>query len=90
MKAPLALALLAVPALLILNVPALAKYAPVEPQRPLAISADDTAIATGPSGALLERNYFNAPQTPSEFGRGTSCRVQFSPFEKTRLARTCH
>jgi hypothetical protein len=89
MKAPLAFALFAVAALLILNVPAQAKPSPVEPQRVIAISVDDTAIATGPAGALLEANYFNAAP-PAAYSPRNSCRMQFSMFDKTRLARVCN
>jgi hypothetical protein len=84
----LAFALLATPALVMLSAPAQAKPSPLEPQRVIAISADDTAIATGPTGALLEANYFNAPPPPTSGQR--ACRLQFNVFEKTRLARACN
>lgn len=62
----------------------------VGPSLPVvAISVDDTAIATGPAGALLESNYFNAPSPTPNFGRGNSCRAPVSLFEKTRLAQAC-
>ena len=72
---------------LALTAPAQGKLVVGAPQPAIAISVDDTAIATGPAGALLESNYFNAPQPA--FGRGNSCRAPVSLFEKTRLARLC-
>ncbi len=87
MKTPVAFALAT--AVLALAAPAQAKLTVGEPQRIIAVSADDTAVATGPAGALLESNYFNAPQSQPAFGRGNSCRLPLSIFEKTRLARTC-
>jgi hypothetical protein len=39
---------------------------------------------------LLELNYFNAPPTTSASGRGNSCRLPQSLFEKTRLAESCN
>ena len=70
--------------------PAQAKLTTGEPFPFIAFSVDDTAVATGPAGALLESNYFNAPQTTSAFGRGNSCRLPQSLFEKTRLAESCN
>jgi hypothetical protein len=75
---------------LALTASAQAKLVVGEPQQVSAISAGDTAIATGPSGALLESNYFNAPQSPLAFGRGNSCRLPLSLLEKTRLAQSCN
>ncbi len=87
MKAPIVLLLLA--SGFTLAAPAQAKLVTGEPQQVIAISPDDTAVATGPAGALLESNYFNAPPAPSTFGQGNSCRLPLSLFDKTRLARTC-
>ncbi len=70
--------------------PTQAKLVVGQPQPVIAISVDDSAIATRPSGALRESNYFNAPQLPSTFGRGNSCRLPPSLFEKTRLAQSCN
>jgi hypothetical protein len=47
---------------------------------------NDTEVNTGPSGALLERNYFQAPQP--QFN--VSCRLQLSVFDKTRLTDICN
>jgi hypothetical protein len=90
MKAPIIFALGLAPVLLASAGSAQAKLVVGEPQAALAVSVDDTAIATGPSGALLESNYFNAPQAPTTFGRGNSCRLPLSLFVKTRLAQSCN
>lgn len=83
--AALSLSLLAVAA------PAQAKLVTGTAQRVVAVSVDDTAIATGPAGTLLESNYFNAPQAaPAGYGSMKSCRLPLSLFEKTRLARACN
>ena len=74
---------------LALTAPAQGKLVVGAPQPAIAISVDDTAIATGPAGALLESNYFNAPQPSLTFGRGNSCRAPLSLFQKTRLAQAC-
>lgn len=74
----------------LLAVPAQAKLVTGDPQPVIAISADDTAIMTGPAGALIESNYFNAPQARIGLGRNNSCRLPLGLFEKTRLARACN
>lgn len=88
MKAPIIFALALAPVLLAW--PAQAKLVVGQPLPVIAISVDDTAIATGPSGALLESNYFNAPQPSLTSRRGNSCRLPLSLFEKTRLAQSCN
>lgn len=71
--------------------PVQAKLVTGAAQPAIAISVDDTAIATGPAGTLIESNYFNAPQAPLGFGSNLkSCRLPLSLFEKTRLARACN
>ena len=47
---------------------------------------NDTDVNTGPSGALLERSYFEAPQPQLN----VSCRLQLSVFDKTRLTEACN
>jgi hypothetical protein len=47
---------------------------------------NDTEVTTGPSGALLERSYFEAPQPQLN----VSCRLQLSVFDKTRLTHACN
>lgn len=76
--------------LLALAEPAQAKLVTGAMQPVIAISVDDTAIATGPAGALIESNYFNAPQAPVGHGSLKSCRLPISLFEKTRLAHACN
>jgi hypothetical protein len=83
-----AMALLILSLLIPFLAPAQAKLVVGSPQPVIAISADDTAIATGPAGTLIESNYFNAPQAP--LGVSRSCRLPISLFEKTRLARACN
>jgi hypothetical protein len=39
-------------------------------------------------GAMLERDYFQAPQTQLNAGN-LSCRLRLSVFDKARLAQTC-
>ena len=60
---------------------ALAKQTPVERPTLALVNAD---INIGPVGAMRERNYFEAPQTPFN-----ACRLQPSLFNKTRLAQSC-
>lgn len=72
----------------LLAVPAQAKLVTGEPQHVIAISVEDTAIMTGPAAAMIESNYFNAPQ--AQIGRNNSCRLPLGVFEKTRLARACN
>ncbi len=74
---------------LALGAPAQAKLVTGTPQPVLAVSVDDTIIATGPAGALIESNYSNAPQAPVARGL-KSCRLPMSLFEKTQLARACN
>ena len=47
---------------------------------------NDTDVNTGPSGALPERSYFEAPQPQLN----VSCRLQLSVFDKTRLTEACN
>ena len=84
MKAAIALV-----ALLALGATAQAKLAPLELQM-ASISADDTTIESGPSGAGLESDYFHAPQTPFATRRVFPCRLQIRLFEKTRMAQSCN
>ncbi len=66
-----------------------AKPAPLDPQ-PVPLTAVDTAVNTGPAGAMLEADYFRAPQPPFAVGRVFPCRLQLRIFEKTRIAQTCN
>jgi hypothetical protein len=75
--------------LLALGATAQAKFAPLDRQM-AALSADDSTINSGPSGATLESDYFTAPQPSYAAGRIFPCRLQLRVFEKTRLAQTCN
>ena len=77
-------------ALPLLALPAQAKLTTGEVQQVVAVAVEDTVITTGPAGAMIESNYFNAPQTQIGSGRNNSCRLPISLFEKTRLARACN
>jgi hypothetical protein len=74
---------------LALGATAQAKIAPLERQM-VAISADDLTIDSGPSGVMLESNYFRAQQPAIAAGRIFPCRLKLNVFEKTRLAQTCN
>ncbi len=76
--------LTAVALLLALSAVAGAKPAPVEPLRP----PDDVGKNISSVGAVLERDYFRAPQPQFNAG-GFPCRLQPSVFDKTRLAESC-
>jgi hypothetical protein len=80
--------LIAFAGLLALGATAHANFAPAKPQ-PVAISVNEWAIETGPSGAMLESDYVRAPQQPVTAGRIFPCRLQLYHFEKTRLAQSC-
>ncbi len=82
-------ALVGLAVLLALGATAQAKPVPVESQ-PVAISAGDSAIASGAAGAMFESDYFRAPQPPLAAGRVFPCRLQLRVFEKTRLAQSCN
>lgn len=82
-------AVLAFAVLLTVSAAAQAKLAPVETPR-LTPAPDDSGIFVGPAGAMLEADYFRAPQTPVAAGRVFPCRLQLQIFEKTRLAQSCH
>lgn len=64
-----------------------AKPAPVEPIR-LTPSIEETSMTTGPAGAMLESDYFRAPQRPLTAGRIFPCRLQM--FDKVKVAQSCH
>ena len=66
-----------------------AKLAPLEPQQ-MATAPDDTDMFAGTAGAMIESDYFRAPQTPFAAGRIFPCRLQVRVFEKTRLAQSCN
>jgi len=66
-----------------------AKLAPLESQH-MATAPDDMDMFAGTAGAMIESNYFRAPQTPFAAGLIFPCRLQVRVFEKTRLAQSCN
>jgi hypothetical protein len=66
-----------------------AKPAPPDPS-PRDLVPEDTAISVGDAGAMLESDYFRAPQEPFAANLVFPCRLQLRPFEKRRLAQSCH
>jgi hypothetical protein len=75
-----------------LTATALAKPAPVKSLNPMddlnpAFARVDVDINSGPAGAMLEREYFEAPG-PMING-GMPCRFQSTIFDKVRLAQLC-
>lgn len=66
---------------------AAAKPAPVERASP-ALALSDADINIGSSGAVREREYFQAPQAQFNAG-GFVCRLPLIVFDKTRLASSC-
>ena len=81
-------ALTAFAMLLALGATAQAKFAPFEGAA-IAIASHEMAIAIGPVGALLEADYFRAPQSPIATERIFPCRLRHIVFDKTRLAQSC-
>jgi hypothetical protein len=70
---------------------AIAKPSPVEPARsvnPVALARASAEFNIGPAGAMLERNYFRAPETDSRSGLYL-CQVEPSMFAKVRLTQSC-
>jgi hypothetical protein len=78
--------------LLALTATAVAKPVPVKNLNPMedlnpAFARVDVDINSGPAGAMLEREYFEAPG-PMMNG-GMPCRFQSAIFNKVRLAQLC-
>jgi hypothetical protein len=76
-----------------LTAAAAAKPVPVSSTNPLeglnpAFARNDVDINSGAAGAMLEREYFQAPQRPLTHG-GLPCRIQSAVFDKVRLAQLC-
>lgn len=82
-------AVLAVVILLICAATAGAKPSPVETPR-LTPTPSELAIAVGAAGAMVESDYFQAPQTPFSAHGALACRLHAEIFSKTRLAQACH
>jgi hypothetical protein len=76
-----------------LTAAAAAKPVPVSSTNPMedlnpAFARADTDINSGAAGALLEREYFQAPQRAPTHG-GLPCRLQSVVLDKVRLAQLC-
>jgi hypothetical protein len=57
------------------------------PDVKLSPSLAESAIATDALGAMMESDYFQAPQ--NTFVSGNTCRFRFDYLDKGRLAATC-
>jgi hypothetical protein len=77
---------LAITAVLISAAAAQAKPGPA-PDAKLSPSPSEYAIAMQALGAMLESDYFKAPQ--ASFASGKVCRMRFDYLGKERLAATC-
>lgn len=78
--------------LLVLTATAVAKPVPVKKLNLMedlnpAFARADVDINSGPAGAMLEREYFEAPGGP--MNGGLPCRFQSAIFDKVRLAQLC-
>jgi hypothetical protein len=89
MRASIALAFIFIFAAAFAAQPALAKLTPFEQPMIAVTSFDDATVNTGPSGAMLESSYFNAPQPSTASIRVFPCRAQVNLFQKARLVRAC-
>ena len=89
MRASLVLAYIFIFAAAFAGLPAQAKLAPLEPAFTGAVSSEDATVNSGPSGAMLESSYFNAPQPSAASIRVFPCRSQINLFQKGRLVRAC-
>lgn len=79
--------LTAIALLFALGTVAAAMPAPVERARP-SIVLGEADINIGPSGAVREREYFQAPQ--AQFNAGVLvCRLPLIVFDKAHLASSC-
>jgi hypothetical protein len=86
-------ALIALVVLLALGTAAQARLTPNDTiaTAPSAAAGDDAVMYPGPIGAMLEANYFRAPQPSADSNGGAQCRLRLyfsdQPF---RLARSCN
>jgi hypothetical protein len=82
-------AILATATILTFVAAAQAKPEPVQSPR-LTASPSELAIAVGAAGAMMESDYFRAPN--SQFsGHGVlACRLQSEMFSKIRMAQACN
>jgi hypothetical protein len=89
MRASIALTFIFIFAAAFASLPAQAKLTPLEQPITGATSSEDATVNTGPSGAMLESSYFNAPQPSTARIWVFPCRSQFNLFQKGRLVRAC-
>jgi hypothetical protein len=54
---------------------------------PLSATRQDSDVNIGPAGALLERDYFEAPRSTNS--GALLCRVEPDVFAKVRLTQSC-
>ncbi|HXD44798.1 MAG TPA: hypothetical protein VN655_06645 [Pseudolabrys sp.] len=66
-----------------------AKPSPVETPR-LTPPPAELAVAVGAAGAMIESDYFQAPQARLSSHGALACRLHSEIFSKTRLALACH
>ena len=84
--------LLAVAMLAALATSAAAMPSPFEPKAAARLlrRVDDDALYLGPVGAMLESDYFRAPEPPAGAGRIFPCRVRLHVFGRPpRFAQAC-
>jgi hypothetical protein len=89
MRVSIALVFIFIFATAFTGLPAQAKLAPTEQPLIGATSFDDAMVNSGPSAAILESSYFNAPQPSTASIRVFPCRSQINLFQKARLVRAC-
>jgi hypothetical protein len=66
-----------------------AKFAPPDPPR-LTPAPGDLAIAVGAAGAMIESDYFKAPNEQFSGHGALACRLQSEMFSKIRIAQACN
>ena len=89
MKLPLVIAILIAPILIALCAGAKAAPSPLAAPRAASIAAD-SAIYLGPTGAMLEADYFRAPQPRYGESRIFPCRLHLRIAVSTRrIVQSC-
>lgn len=82
-------ALIAVATILTFVAAAQAKPEPTESPR-LTPAPSELAIAVGAAGAMMESDYFKAPNARFSGHGVLACRLQSEMFSKIRLAQACN
>lgn len=76
--------------LLIFVASAVAKPSPFEVKDVPSLPPDDNVLYLGPAGAMLESDYFGAPQSLTGANRIFPCRVKLQAAERrTSFAQVC-